>query len=571
MAKGFDKTMIERHLEKAILGLAVIVFIYAVFTWGIASPNVSDLFTGEKQIPPDQFDAHLAKISSDMRENMKKLPIQTPPLHDYAANLGKLQGGPSMEYGVAMDLGSGRLPLAGTERGKPSIKLVGVARLAALTPRPEIPCIMAGRELPYPDGAGKASAKDERPVDQMVAHGVTVYPWGELVQKWNAELAEAGITFRPVVLGMIAEYQEMRGDGTWPADKDARPVRLSLPPDLKVPAVPPFTGKNSDEIEAVKTDLLAKWQGRILQPDYPRVWLPESGWVLWWTNSHADGAKDVAALLEAQAGAAPAAPADKADSGAASAPAKPASTARGSSRKPVSGASVRLKTQEVEPSLALPSLDAQKREGKIFLWFHDKPLDTTCTYRYRVRLVLLNPLLGLHAKMLQSASDNAVVSITTLPSEWSRPVRVFKDMDFFVTGGNKGSDNAGEKKIPESINVSVFAYCMGQRVRHNFTKVEGGRSIGENRVRAQVVNPVSGTPVSVETDFKTGAVAVAFDFAKRYFNDRLNKEAVTTQVLYLDENGNLRTKILAVDEESPHNARLKEEAQATEDAVKAAK
>lgn len=575
MAKSFDMNMVERHLEKAILGLAVIVFAYAVFSWGLASPNIADVFTisGDEKITPDQIDARLAKTSNDVHDKMKGVSPKIPPLNNYAAVLKKMQDGPDMERGFAIDFGTGRLPLAGTDRNRPLIKPVGVAKLAALAPRPETPNLLAGRELP----------RVEPPADQMVAHGVTVYPWDELIRRWNAELAEAGITFRPVVLDMIAEYQEMRSDGSWPADSDVRPVRLSATADLKVPAIPSFNGKNADEIEKIKGELLAKWQDKILQPEYPSVWLPDVGWIRWWANNQVEGASEVTAMIESVAsaatGASPssapaAAEPESATPPAAAPPAKTVPPRKGagpvgsggrtsivSPAAAPSTPAVHLKTQDVEPALAIPPIDTQKHAGKVLVWFHDKPLDTTRAYRYRVRLVLLNPLLGSPSKVLQSAADNTVVSIVTPPSEWSRPVRVFKGMEFFVTGANSAL---------KMVNVSVFAHCLGQRVRHTF-KVEIGRSIGEGKIKVPVVNPLNEKLVLVETDFETGAAAVAFDFAKRYLKEGLSKETTTTQVLYLDEKGNLRSKILAGDEESPLNKRLKKEAQATEDAAKAAK
>ncbi len=71
------------------------------------------------------------------------------------------------------------------------------------------------------------------------------------------------------------------------------------------------------------------------------------------------------------------------------------------------------------------------------LWLHDVFVDRGKTYRYRVRLVVSNPLFQQFTKLAGSQEDLAKPPILRSAfSEWSSPVTVEADRYFFVVGAN---------------------------------------------------------------------------------------------------------------------------------------
>jgi hypothetical protein len=119
------------------------------------------------------------------------------------------------------------------------------------------------------------------------------------------------------------------------------------------------------------------------------------------------------------------------------------------------------------------------------------------------------------------------------------------------------------RKTPEGnkLQVTVFTQKMGQTVRKTFD-VEAGMAIGGP---AMVPVAMAGNaPTSV--DFSTGCVAVALDMERKFIRRSGGSgiapgslEVTTAAMVYLDEKGRLRTRILAEDENSPEYAKRRTE------------
>jgi len=169
------------------------------------------------------------------------------------------------------------------------------------------------------------------------------------------------------------------------------------------------------------------------------------------------------------------------------------------------------------------------------LWFHDSSLKPMQEYRYCYRLKLVNPLLGAADDVDPNYPDQASQRfIYTRWSPWSAPVGVKGTMEFFVLGFSRNEN---------SVNVAVFALVKGQRVRADFT-IKPGEPIG-GRKDVAVIDPISQNKTIETVDFFTGSVLVWIDFDKDVYQGV--NPAKDTEVLYLDDQGYLRTRLVKQD------------------------
>jgi len=83
--------------------------------------------------------------------------------------------------------------------------------------------------------------------------------------------------------------------------------------------------------------------------------------------------------------------------------------------------------------------------------------------------------------------------------------------------------------------VTVFARSTGQQVKERFTVVPG-QSIGQVKT-IPLTTPADGSVGPVSVDFSTGAIVVQFNVT------RTGGGRAVVEMLYLDERGNLRTKV----------------------------
>lgn len=186
---------------------------------------------------------------------------------------------------------------------------------------------------------------------------------------------------------------------------------------------------------------------------------------------------------------------------------------------------------EPQETPVLP-FDEQIAEGTVLVWFHDISLASMKEYRYRVRLILVSPLLARDG-YVKDPNDARVVAIVTPFSQWSTPTRAPRDTEMFLTGSS-----GGPSETPMVV-VNVFARHLGQSIKRSFP-VKHGDPIGK-RTMVQFIDRNSRTEKSAEIDFSTGAIAVDFDFKKVVPKGLIFKE--TVEMLYLDETGQLRSTV----------------------------
>lgn len=189
----------------------------------------------------------------------------------------------------------------------------------------------------------------------------------------------------------------------------------------------------------------------------------------------------------------------------------------------------------------IPTLQEQldNPAGIIEAWFHDTGLTEGMTYSYSFRLVLINPLLG-RFKDVANKDDAGVQTLKTPWSDWSKSVKVERPAEFFLVGS---AQQMG------TVEVEVFTQRWGQRVNHRF-RVGLGEPIGGD-VNKDMLQLGDGKPTSTVVSFRTGDIAVSFDFEKKHRVPGTDFfRTTTTELLYLDADGKLRTRTRFADESS---------------------
>jgi hypothetical protein len=183
----------------------------------------------------------------------------------------------------------------------------------------------------------------------------------------------------------------------------------------------------------------------------------------------------------------------------------------------------------------VPSWQAQLNSGAVEYWAHDTRVLAGAYYQYRVRLALLNPMLGRNRE-LSSEADAKTIALLTPWSDWSAKTLAPRSTLIFLVG----SDGT-------NVRLEVFTKKWGQMTRKEFM-VRRGEAIGQDNVEKELQPLEGGDFKKVKVDFRTGAVAVDFDFEKKIIKNGI--PLVTTEMIYLEPDGRLSSRIYDIDQSS---------------------
>ena len=118
-------------------------------------------------------------------------------------------------------------------------------------------------------------------------------------------------------------------------------------------------------------------------------------------------------------------------------------------------------------------------QEKVQVWAHDLDVKPGMTYRYRLQVAFYNPYFGREARLAESQKSLAASPVVlSEPTEWSAPVRVHAQQQFFVTKASYGA--ALESR---TASFEIYAFTNGQHRLLNFT-ARPGDAIGEPRTIA---------------------------------------------------------------------------------------
>jgi hypothetical protein len=199
--------------------------------------------------------------------------------------------------------------------------------------------------------------------------------------------------------------------------------------------------------------------------------------------------------------------------------------------------------QWVQPEL--PVQPAEQGQATIS-FFDDSTMTIGPSYRYRVQLVVVNPLLTYDDAVAKDHQAEARQKfLTSKPGQWSDPVSVHREVYFFITGANP---------LANKMTVTVYARQWGQWVAKSFD-VQVGEFVGGVE-KVDLMDPMGRGKKSADVDFSTGCVAVRLDFKKMLSRKGFNYR--TCEMLYVDAEGRLQSRLKAWDDGSDRRKELEE-------------
>ena len=558
MAKIDESGMIEKHIEKIILAATLVLLVAVVGLWAWESPRRIELPGSGKlgvmkgEYSPDAVDAELQRRAEALRERRTVIKLPPPEQTDLAGELEKKYATPYdsraiISYGP---LTSGRKPIpTGGPTDVPKPDRVKLADLRKRIPMAEDPKVNIVHEVV---GVAKRDANGQVVVayeERVAAHGVAVFDHGKLRADWKTILDKSRIAATFVVMNVEVERRSRTPGGPWSKPEIVRRTPIQLP------VIPEFTGLNRDEVRRGVMELSnLALQTLILQPDYDDVY--DRGQVRSWqydkprtrvsdVTSSATVRTPRGPMVTPGRGYRPGVPYGPDGMGPDGpmigpdgpygpyVPRVPTPAPLNPGVQPgVPGAPV----VPAAPAGAVPNLQRQldSKEGILEIWFHDAGLAVGVEYQYCARLTICNPMVGFEADV-SKPEEAKVLTLTNAWSGWSDASAAPRLTEFFLVGGWAMRGQGV---------VEVFTRRWGRAVSERFN-VHRGEAIGGSVPKT--VAPPNSQAELVDIDFATGAVVVDFDFDRKVLLPNSTVVSTTTELVYLDAEGKLRTRVVSTD------------------------
>ena len=102
-------------------------------------------------------------------------------------------------------------------------------------------------------------------------------------------------------------------------------------------------------------------------------------------------------------------------------------------------------------------------DDAVKVWTHDMNVEPGAEYRYRMRVVVNNPLFGRGLQQQQAAVGEKKV-LESEWSEWSAPVQVDRDRYFFVTSAEDSDQLTGRPRASAELIVFYYGYYRSATV-----------------------------------------------------------------------------------------------------------
>jgi hypothetical protein len=245
MARKGSISFIELHLDKGVLGLAVLFAVFLAVRYLILEPNKVE-FAGEK-LGPSQLDDALVRRADDLARAVQNAQPAKTPVEEYAKQLE--DGVKAGLFGVT-DPNSPPLPEVlpvAAQFGTPLPVIeegLEIDDVALVTPlKPEAPLAMTGISLAYrrspvlPTGTASTAPPADEPEDPEELSWVTVAAYFPLEEEQSqmADAGYAGYRAKPFVVGVDAQRQEMTASGEYSEWADVVPGKAMPKIDLPRP------------------------------------------------------------------------------------------------------------------------------------------------------------------------------------------------------------------------------------------------------------------------------------------------------------------------------------------------
>jgi len=560
MAKTDEAGMIEKHIEKIILTATVVLLGVVVSMWVWESPRRIELAGSAKlgvlkgEFSPDAVDVEIKKRTERLRKVIDDTPPPTDPVKDYVGKLEAKYGTPydTREVAGYGTLTGGRKPIdTGTvqvdERYR--VKLADLRKRMPVVENPKVNIVheVVGVARRNADGQ-VVVAYEERPT----AHGVAVFDHGKLRTAWTAILEKSRIAATFVVMNVEVERRIRTPGAAWSKPEIVSTIRRT---PIQLPTIPEFNGTNRDEVRrGVMALSNLALQTLILQPDYYDVY--DKGQVRSWQfDKPRTRVSDVTSSATVRTPRGPTvAPGRGYRPGVPYGPDRmgpdgpmigpdgpygPRPTPIPLTPGAQPGVQPGVPAVPAGPDGAVPDLRKQlnSKEGILEVWFHDAGLVVGVEYQYRVRLSICSPVVGFEADVSKPEEAKAL-TLTNAWSGWSEVSSAPRLTEFFLVGGWAMRGQGV---------VEVFTRRWGRAVSERFN-VKRGEAIGASVPKT--VTPPNSQPELVDIDFATGAVVVDFDFNRKVRLPNSTVVSTTTELVYLDAEGKLRTRVVSTDRSS---------------------
>jgi len=564
-----------QNMEKVALVIALVVLgICVLTTMTGGEPRVS---LDNSSVPVSEANDKLLAMVEDKLLKMKK-PDELAPVEPWkeTAEAAWLVSDSILAAMALTPISPAVVDVIATDVGR---RTSTVDQAAEKMPLPEKPYITGGAELVFTDD------RDNPVKDQVVIHVVSSFPANELNTAWN----EAYKGYLPPTSARFArvevQRQELDDDGTWSEPKFVKdaavpPIldsRGDRPRVMTLPEIPNWIvtedGRTNDvELTAALSVLAATvpsqsqqmtFEERIVQPPYWRLLNNQQTPMDWkflirrnlsWMERDVNAAASASTNTPNRSGVPAGGGYPQAYGGG-----PPPEYWNQPSPSPAARPLVAAGEMVRDDVAQLPPF-ATQRVAKLMVWIHDEDVKYNKTYRYRIRVSVVNPLLR-NVRMVKEDDEVSNRQALVFPkkndgwSEWSDRKTVERQVDAFLVGVSPGNS---------TVTMQVFARGLGQRVEQRFS-VSIGDKIGEETKR-NLADPLKPREtVEKPVDFATGLTLVAIDWNKRLAGDNR-----TVQITLMDEQGRLQTRILQADTDNPRRKELIDDVNRGPLAIKAA-
>ncbi len=590
---------VERHLEKAIVGVAGLLLVGVIARYLVTSPNYLEL--GGETVNASTIDAKVADKSADVRSKIQRhreeLEVLEPLFPEFVRKLDAFASNElPLEFPMAVSFGP-PVPIIDT----PEV-IKGRKKLATVVRLPK-PAATTGRStFDFSDGAGE---------NLHVHNWVTVSVVFDRERQIKLQKQQYGAKHDEITFGGVElERRLQRDDGSW-SDEDWEFVEDW--PEAEIPPRPNVTlFQEKGQVTVVRDSYNAvvffqdelsapRLQVRILRPLMPDVYngdpwtfpplIPykevlgqdreyldpdgtddeiEDRYGLGEEEDPGDGEEEELTLRETF------------KRSLESAEQKLISGRRNWSRDDAieafnlamevfmnrdAGGADKAKARKITDAASQLIRDIDRRpkqgqkpegaeEGKRELlptqqvWANDAKRGSVRsgeTYQYRIRLVLYNELAAAPAQF-EAKEDAAVVLIAGEWSEPSDPVAVGADTHFFATG-------CDERK--QEVKFELYHWFDGVWVTHRWSFGVGQAVMGMSREPVPI--PGEEDVDKPEVSFEPGVMVVDIDF-KRPYRDRKAKgggvtlggaATSTCSVVLVDSAGELTERFILSDKANP--------------------
>lgn len=575
MGKDQGLGFVDKHIEKVIFLGCLLVMLYVVVQYGLSSSREFEVMG--KTAPPGKVDETLLSEAQQIERRYNSQKPRERNVRDVLGDLERLQKKPTLPTlakAIFPPLGElGKTKEGDYTQGPEDAKAPPLEAVAQSMPAPVKPVASILDEMAVvligaadrPEEGRPGANQTETIRESVSLHAITSYPYETLSKKWDDLFTDSRIYPKVVPLAYDVQLQVQASDGTWSDVKD-KFVRLPHPKygvvkELKLKA---FDGTNGDKLLQDQRDILKSGVAALaFHPDYPTIMTDDVD--VPWSAFMTGHPEFVERYFVEEKAVGPSLREPEKRTGEAGlehvVTTELDATATGGPQK----TELELKEEALRGPM-LPSYEAQLAGDSLLAWAHASDLEYNKNYRIRFRIVFVNPLLtyasDVNPKYKEGdpiPADAKTPTVQTAWSEWSDPMQVREQLDFFVTG-----ENANRKQL----TVTIFAKKFGQRIQCTVREVVPGRAIrGSEQV--EVLNPLTGEVHRVGVDlptfaFDTGAVAVDCRFDGRVFTEGGSEKRGIAELTLADRDGKLHKRLIYVDRNSADYRRLKEEVKATQ-------